>query len=122
MKKTFYGVVVLVAVIASALGGYLVGKNSVKPEFGTTFYAAIDQINGNSLLVTGLEVNDVNSRGQFQFQVTEDTVLEWRHTPIELTGLKVGDRVSVTYTGEVAETYPAGLSEVVKVQLLEDER
>lgn len=122
MKKVLYGAAVLALVIAAALGGYAVGKNTAEPVFGTTFYASIDQINGSSLLVTGLEVNDINSRGQFRFQITDHTALEWRHTPIEPTQLKAGDRISVTYTGAVEETYPAGLEGVVRVQLLEDER
>lgn len=48
--------------------------------------------------------------------------MEWRHAPISLAELDPGDRVSVTYTGAVLESYPAQLTQVVRVQLLEDEK
>ncbi len=121
MKKTLYGAVALILVAAAAIGGYLIGRNSVEPVVGTTFYAVIDQIDGNNLLVSGLEVNDINSQGAFHFTVEDTTVLEWRNTPIKLTDLEEGDRISVTYTGTVTESYPAGLEKVIKLQLLEDE-
>ena len=121
MKKTLYGAVTLVLVAAAAVSGYLIGRNSVEPVAVTTFYATIDEIDGNALVVSGLEINDINGRGQFSFLVEKDTTLEWRNTPIKLTDLKEGDRISITYTGGVTESYPAGLEKIVKLQLLEDE-
>ena len=52
----------------------------------------------------------------------ENTVLEWRHAPLTLAELEPGDTISVTYTGAVLESYPAQLTQVVRVQLLEDEK
>jgi len=51
-----------------------------------TFYAEIKKINGTNLLVDGLDVNDINYRGEFSFKVLEETKLEWRNTAIELLG------------------------------------
>ena len=123
MKKALLRAAWLLTLLAAALLALQAGPASVPaPSLGETFYAAVDQINGNSLAVTGLEVNDINHRGAFTFSVGEDTVLEWRHAPISLAELEPGGRVSVTYTGAVLESYPAQLTQVVRVQLLEDEK
>lgn len=115
----------MVVVLAAAVGGYVAGKNTASaavPVTGDTFYATIEEINGSRLLVKGLEVNDINSRGRFDFNVTPTTELEWRHTAIRLEDLQVGDRVSVTYVGDIQETEPAGITDVRKIKLLEDEK
>ena len=49
-------------------------------------------------------------------------MLEWRYTAIDIGDLEVGDRIAVTLKGLIQETSPARIMEVVKVQLLEDER
>ena len=56
-------------------------------DFGDSaaFYAEILEIDGRSMLVSGLKENDVNYRGEFSFQVTADTKIEWNHTDIALT-------------------------------------
>lgn len=87
-----------------------------------TFYATIDDISGNHLTVSGLEVNDINTRGQFTFSIDEDTVLEWRYTALTADELDAGDTIAVTYTGYVLETYPARLEKILKIQLLDDEK
>ena len=51
----------------------------------------------------------------------EETSIQWRHTDITVEDLKVGDRISVTYTGDVIESYPAELTEIRRIDLLEDE-
>ena len=75
--------------LAVALFAFVLGR-STAPAFplGETFYATVDRVEGDSLAVTGLEVNDVNHRGAFTFSVEEDTVLEWRHAPIALAELE----------------------------------
>lgn len=71
-----------------------------------------------TLLVDGLDVNDINYRDEFSLKIVEETVIEWRGTVKTIDDLKVGDTVSITYEGEIAETYPAKISDVVKVQIL----
>lgn len=39
-------------------------------------------------------------------------------TEIELSDLAVNDMVSITFAGEIQETYPARIMNVIKVQLL----
>ena len=42
--------------------------------------------------------------------------------PITLEDFKAGDKVSVTYTGPVMLSEPAQLTQVLRIQLLEDEK
>lgn len=87
-----------------------------------TFYATVSDIRDNAVTVTGMEVNDINFRGEFCFSVTEETEITWRYTDISLGDLEVGDNVSITFTGEVMETSPAQIQGVEMIQLLDDEK
>ena len=112
-----------ISLLAVALFAFVLGRSTAPAShMGETFYATVDRAAGDSLAVTGLEINDVNHRGAFTFSVEEDTVLEWRHAPIALAELEPGGTISVTYTGGIQESYPAGIDGVVRVQLLDDEK
>ena len=92
---------------------------------GDVFNAKIKEIrehNGiTTILIEGLETNDINHRGDFDFSIDNDTELLWNNTKIEISDLKEGQNVSITSTGEVLESYPAQLTEVTKIIVLEDE-
>lgn len=89
----------------------------------TTFYATVNEINENDFLVNGLDVNDINHRGEVYFSVDNKTKIEWRHTEINPGDLQIGDTISITYTGEVQTSYPSRIvNPVIMVTLLEDER
>lgn len=94
-------------------------------EKGNVFNATIEKIreyNGmTTVLVKGLETNDINYRGEFDFSVDNDTELLWREKKIELSNLKEGQNVSITSVGEVLEKYPARLTKVTKVIVLDNE-
>lgn len=89
------------------------------------FYARIKEIreyNGiTTILIKGLESNDINHRGEFDFTINKDTELLWKNTKIELSDLKEGQNVSITSTGEVLERYPAKLTKVTRVVVLDNE-
>lgn len=89
------------------------------------FNARIKEIrayNGiTTILIEGLESNDINHRGEFDFSVDNDTELLWKEAKIELSSLKEGQNVSINSTGEVLESYPAQLTKVTKIIVLEDE-
>lgn len=87
-----------------------------------TFYATVSDIRDNAVTVTGMEVNDINFRGEFCFSVTEETEITWRYTDISLGDLEASDNVSITFTGEVMETSPAQIQGVEMIQLLDDEK
>lgn len=120
--------VAAVLMIFVAVGAYLFGYKTAYDRiedgagYGTeTFYAVITDISDSSITVQGMEINDINFRGGFTFPVTEETSYLWRGTVISPKDLEVGDNVSITFTGLVQETSPAGIQEVLKVQLLEDD-
>lgn len=99
-------------------------SNSEQNE-ADVFYATIEKItkyNGiTTVLVKGLDVNDINHRGEFDFSIDNDTELLWHGTKIEISDLKEGQNISITSTGEVLERYPAGLTKVTRVIVLDDE-
>ncbi|WP_298483467.1 hypothetical protein [uncultured Ruminococcus sp.] len=133
MKKLVYVLVSLVIAAVFGVGGFFIGRNTVNQVGNSsastndaalyqTFYAEIEENNGQSLLVKGLDVNDVNSRGEFYVAIDGETILEWRYEPISLEELEVGDTVSITHTGNIGESYPAQIFETVRIQLLDDEK
>jgi hypothetical protein len=122
---------IVLAAAVSGWAGYRMGyqkgiKNAsgdnAQYVYGTTIYAEITEIREAYISISGLDVNDINGRGDFYFSMDEETSIQWRHTDITVEDLKVGDRISVTYTGDVIESYPAELTEIRRIDLLEDER
>lgn len=104
--------------------GYKMASDKISASCGEerqTFYASVSQINGDTFWVKGLEVNDINYRGEFTFSIKEETAVLWRGTPITPGDLEPNDTISITFQGEVLESYPAMIQNVTKVQLLEDE-
>lgn len=99
-------------------------KNDYNIE-NNVFNARIKEIreyNGiTTILIEGLESNDINHREEFDFSVDKDTELLWKEAKIELSSLKEGQNVSITSTGEILESYPAQLTKVTKIIVLEDE-
>lgn len=93
-------------------------QSSFNPQ---TFYAEIEENDNGNMLVRGLEINDINFRGEFTFTVYPETELTWRYTDIGLSDLEPGDNISITFTGEIMESYPAQITDIVKIQLLDDE-
>ena len=114
------GIVIIICCVAVI--SYLVGRLNAPDVNTKTFYATVESINGSSFVVQGLEVNDINSRGQFTFTVEDTTALEWHNTEIQISDLQAGDTISVTYSGGVTETYPAGIENIIKIVLLDDEK
>lgn len=115
MKKVIKLLVLLLLLCLVVAGGFLLVR-----EDSSTFYASILYINGENLLVNGLSVNDINFRGQFYFVVTEKTKIEWHNTAIALDDLQAGQNIAITFRGAIRESEPAGISNISKIQLLED--
>lgn len=124
-KKITYLCLLIIILIFIAVIFYCIGyEKSLKKNQTETFNAVITDIGANDsyIQVEGLETNDINSRGAFEFAIEDDTKLEWHNTPIKLSEFDVGDRVAVTYTGSIMESYPAKIEKVTKLQLLDDEK
>ena len=133
MRKEFKIILVILIVVISLVLGYFIGYKRTYDKIESasqnisynndqqTFYAEIEEIKDNFILVKGLSVNDINFRGEFTISVVGETELEWRNTKINVTDLNVGDNISITFTGEILDSYPAQIKDVVKIQLLDDE-
>lgn len=122
-KKILCGILGLLCIVAALCIGYVAGSHHERadtPAEKRTFYASVEIIGENTLTVQGLDVNDINKRGKFHLTLGDATVMEWNYTPIGLSDLKPGSRISITYTGDIAETEPAGISQVTKIILLEE--
>ena len=127
--------VILSIIIVIGLIFFVIDYNKIKSEqkvisdseqnYADVFYATIEEIreyNGiTTVLVKVLDVNDINHRGEFDFSIDNDTELLWHGTKIEISDLKEGQNISITSTGEVLERYPAGLTKVTRVIVLDDE-
>lgn len=97
------------------------------------FNAKIKRISGyngiTTVLIKGLESNDINHRGEFDFSIDNNTQILWiepkstksSYTAIDSSKLKEGQNISITSTGYVLEISPAQLTKVTKVIVLEDE-
>ena len=127
--------IILVIIIVIGLIFFVIDYNKFKNEQkaisnseqneADVFYATVEKIteyNGiTTVLVKGLDVNDINHRGEFDFSIDANTELLWHGTKIEISDLKEGQNISITSTGEVLERYPAGLTKVTRVIVLDDE-
>lgn len=127
-KKLFSILSILVIIIVSFIIGFFIGtSNAPVPNIAIvnnnsqTFYATITNIKDNKISVKGLNVNDINYRGEFNFSIKDNTTITWRGENIDIADLKIGDKISITFTDEtIIDIYPTPLNEVIKVQLLED--
>lgn len=134
-QKVFIVIGILVIIGVSFGVGLFIGqKNAPKNDLainkvvGQTFYANIESIkqyNDGSfhLNVTGLEVNDINYRGIFTFKVDDSMDMTWRGEKVKVSDLKEGNNISITFTDEIVnDISPTPLREVIKIQILDDER
>lgn len=125
-KRVLLGFLAAVLLAGAFVGGFFVGKNNIQKETDLpnceVVYAEIISVNGTNFHVKGLDVNDVNGRGEFTFSAKENTRLVWRGTEIPLSDFQSGDRIAFYYRGAVLESFPAKIPNVVMIKLLDDER
>lgn len=134
MKKTFIIIGVIFAVCISFVIGLLVGQyNKAKTDLlirkaeGTTFYAKIDSIRENNgtihISATGLDVNNINWRGKYNFSIKESTDIVWRGVKIPVSDLGVKNNIAITITDEtIPDVVPTPLQEIEKIELLDDKK
>lgn len=135
-QKVFIILGAIVIIVISFISGLFIGQKNVpkadiaekKVVYGQTFYATIESIkqyNDGSfhINVKGLEVNDINYRGDFTFKVDDNMDMTWRGEKVKVLDLKEGDTISITFIDEILTSIsPTPLMEVTKVQLLDDEK
>ena len=134
MKKTFIIIGVIFAVCISFVIGLLVGQyNKAKTDLlirkaeGPTFYAKIDRIRENNgtihISATGLDVNNINWRGKYNFSIKESTDIVWRGVKIPVSDLGVKNNIAITITDEtIPDVVPTPLQEIEKIELLDDKK
>lgn len=134
MKKTFIIIGVIFAVCISFVIGLLVGQyNKAKTDLlirkaeGTTFYAKIDSIRENNgtihISATGLDVNNINWRGKYNFSIKESTDIVWRGVKIPVSDLGVKNNIAITITDEtIPDVVPTPLQEIEKIELLDEKK
>lgn len=83
-----------------------------------TFYATIEKINEyngkTTVLVKGLEDNDINFRGGFNFGVDDNTKILLNNNEVEKSELEIGQTILIEFTGVVLESSPAKI-DVIKI-------
>jgi len=139
LKNTINVIEILMFLIIVSIVSYFVGSiitykkldnslNNHKVNY-QSFYATITDIKDTGrekepklLTVKGLDINDINFRGDFKFVITEATELEWRYTNLNVSELEIGDNISIIFTGNIQETDPAKIDHVLKIQLLDDKK
>lgn len=126
------GLIVIIG-ISFTIGLFIGQRNAPKNDLaiskicGQTFYAniqSIKQYNDGSfhLNVKGLDVNDINYKGNFTFKVDDSMNMVWRGEKIKVSDLKEGTNISITFTDEIIRSIsPTPLEEVVKIQVLDNE-
>ena len=124
-------VIVMVVIIAIVIkpkesNSDIINSNIVSKNNEDIFYASIEEINEyngvTSVLVKGLENNDVNHRGEFEFSIDDDTEILLRENKVGISDLKVGQKISITSTGGVLERYPVELIKVTRVIILNENK
>lgn len=110
------------------LGAFAAGLSAAKSQKEKeqqpveVVYAEIISADNGFFRVKGLDVNDINGRGEFTFYARENTALIWRETEISLSDFQAGDRIAFFFTGEVLESFPAQVKNVTRIKLLDDEK
>ena len=126
-KRALLIVVVTVLVVGAFVGGFFAGKSGQRVETQPVWsdtevvYAEILSVDDGHFHVRGLDVNDINGRGEYTFSAKEQTKLIWRGTELSISDFDAGDRIAFYYSGEVLTIHPALVPNVVKIKLLDDE-
>ena len=118
MKKVLSVLLILVLLT----GSFLLGRFTAPETDSRTFYAHITRKSGNHLAVTGIPENDINHRWDFQFTLEGKIPITWRGERLSAEDLEEGNLIAITYSGSVLEISPAVIQNVLRIQLLDDER
>lgn len=134
MKKKIGIIILLIALIISLvfLGIVIKNNNDLNNEIlegvvgpltsSKIFYAEIKETYDNKILVDGLDINDINFQGEFEVPILESTTIKSNDETIELTELKVGDKISIVFNGEILEKYPAVVKNVREIKLFSEQQ
>lgn len=131
MRKNTCRIMMLLAIVSVTIVVYLFSQGFVNKQQGMTdndyincrcFYATVERIDDLLITVEGESYNGINYRGKFNFKLTGKEVIEWQNTTIQSSDIKVGNRIAIYFTGTILETSPVKITEVIKLELLDEER
>lgn len=132
-----YKVAIILTVVLLFVAGmisYFIGYKAAYDDFEygseqsrlvhETFYAEVKEVDGQHVLVQGLEINDRDYRGEYILEIYAETELTWHDTEISISDLEVGHIVSVEiYSVDgVIDTSTDILVDIAKIQILSDEK
>jgi hypothetical protein len=81
---------------------------SSQEEKGISFIATVLENNQSSLLVEPAEGSvELSSSDRFVAHVGEAIITDPQGNKVDITAVLVGRKVMITYSGEIAESYPA---------------
>lgn len=118
-KRMTWLVLTLVLIITSGLIGYNLGRSG-EPQTKVSFYALIEEVGENQVMVMGIPENDINHRGAFVLKINDDTqILASDLSKIALDDLSQGQEIGIVYDGIVLESYPAMITQVYEIHVLD---
>lgn len=117
-------IVLLFSILLSYFAGYNNAYKDYKdnawvlsPSDVQTFYAEVKEVEGDSISVEGISLNDEKYQGPLQYDILEEQVrISHQDKVIRLTDLSNKDLISITLL-----TDRSGSTDVFKIQLLEDD-
>lgn len=93
---------------------------------GEVFYAKIQKISEEEEITTvnvkGLEVNDINHREEFDFELNDNLNVIWNGEKIEPSELEVGDNICITYDGNLTRMSPPKIINIISIKLLDEKK
>lgn len=116
MKRNI--IILVIVALISFFAGYNFNSKEINPQ---CFYGKIKSVNENTVNVLGLEVNDINFRSEFVFEIDNNTKITWRYEEITADKLKENMNISIYFIGEILESYPAKIKEITEIKVLDDE-
>lgn len=91
------------------------GKNDEVVFIGTVL-----ENNGTTLLVEPqAESDELKSADKISISINDTAIKDKENKEISVEEIKVGERVEITYNGQIAESYPAQIHKCYKIKLID---
>lgn len=84
------------------------------------FIGTVLEINETSLLVEPQAgSNELKFADKISVSIKETPLVDAQSKEITADQISIGDRVEITYSGEIAESYPAQINKCYKIKLID---
>lgn len=119
MKRMILLVLALLLLFAIVYVSFQFGVERGREEAAPTFYAHITEVRDGSLLVKGIDENDINHRGEFMLTTKGVKVYNAAQQEVAITQLEENMEIRIHYDGVVMESYPAQLGGVFQIDIID---